>query len=155
MNFRLSVLRLLEQLGFREKSFRVQQVAEVPDNPRPFEVYAIGDSHIWQAALLCPCGCGHLIQLSPLKSDSPRWELNVDRDGNATMSRTLGCQAHFLCVVARLYGASIASSSDACSFLSLELQSLASERCSSASFPNDLNTFQHHDKCDWHMFCLD
>jgi hypothetical protein len=100
MNIRLAIIRLLERLGFREKGFRVQQVADVPDNPRPFEVYAIGDPHVWQAALLCPCGCGHLIQLSLLKSDSPRWDLKVDRNGNATISpsvwRTLGCQAHFV-----------------------------------------------------------
>jgi hypothetical protein len=50
MNIRLAVIRLFERLGFREKSFRVKQVADVPDNPRPFEVYAIGDPHIWQAA---------------------------------------------------------------------------------------------------------
>jgi hypothetical protein len=99
MNIRSTIFRLLEWLGCRKKSYRVQQVAEVPDNPRPFEVYAIGDPHIWQAALLCPCGCGHLIQLSLLNSDSPRWDLKVDRDGKATISpsisRTLGCQAHF------------------------------------------------------------
>lgn len=100
MNLRLAIIRLFERLGFREKRFRVQQLADVPDNPRPFEVYAIGDPHVWQAALLCPCGCGHLIQLSLLKSDSPRWDLKVDCDGNATISpsvwRTLGCQAHFV-----------------------------------------------------------
>jgi Family of unknown function (DUF6527) len=99
MNIRLKILCLFEWLGFRKRSFRVQQVVDVPDNPRPFEVYAIGDPHIWQAALLCPCGCGHLIQLSLLASDSPRWDLKVDRNGNATISpsvwRTLGCQAHF------------------------------------------------------------
>jgi hypothetical protein len=99
MKIGLTIICLLEWLGLREKSFRVKQIADVPDNPRAFEVYAIGDPHIWQAALLCPCGCGHLIQLSLLKSDSPRWRLRVDRDGNATISpsiwRTLGCQAHF------------------------------------------------------------
>lgn len=99
MSIRLRVLRLFEWVGLREKSFWVKQVAEAPDTPRPFEVYAIGDPHIWQAALLCPCGCGHLIQLSLLKSDSPRWNLKVDRNGKATISpsvsRTLGCQAHF------------------------------------------------------------
>lgn len=99
MKIRLTFLRLLEWLGFRAKSYQMQLVAEVPDDPRPFEVYAIGDPHIWQAAFLCPCGCGHLIQLSLLKSYSPRWDLKVDRDGNATISpsvwRTMGCQAHF------------------------------------------------------------
>jgi hypothetical protein len=99
MKIRFVIVRFLERLGWRAKRFRVKQVADVPDRPRPFEVYAIGDPIIWQAALLCPCGCGHLIQLSLLKSDSPRWALEFDRDGKATLSpsvwRTLGCQAHF------------------------------------------------------------
>ena len=100
MNIRSAIFRLLEVSGLRKRSFRVRQVADVPDLPRPFEIYAIGKPLVWQAALLCPCGCGHLIQLSLLESDSPRWDLKVDRDGNATISpsvwRTLGCQAHFL-----------------------------------------------------------
>ncbi|WP_371417153.1 DUF6527 family protein, partial [Granulicella sp. L60] len=29
----------------------------------------------------CPCGCGEDIHLSILKSDSPRWNLRVDRGG--------------------------------------------------------------------------
>jgi len=99
MRIRSTIRRFLEQLGLRSKSFRVQYAIDVPDTPRPFEVYAIGEPCAWQAALLCPCGCGHLIQLSLLDSDTPRWKLAADRDGNATLSpsiwRTRGCEAHF------------------------------------------------------------
>jgi hypothetical protein len=99
MNIRSILSRLLEWLGLREKSYRVQRVAELPDTPRPFVIYAIGDSDAWLAALVCPCGCGHLIQLSLLKEDSPHWSLQADRGGKVSISpsvwRRLGCQAHF------------------------------------------------------------
>jgi len=99
MKIRSILSRLLEWLGFGEKSYRVQKVEEVPDTPRPFVVYAIGDSDAWLAALVCPCGCGHLIQLSLLKGDSPHWSLQTDCSGKVSISpsvwRSLGCQAHF------------------------------------------------------------
>lgn len=99
MNLRFAFARLFERLGFIERRFRVKHLAEVPDQPRPFEVYAIGDQHVWQAALLCPCGCGHLIQLSLLAFDSPHWDLKIAPGRRATISpsvwRSLGCQAHF------------------------------------------------------------
>jgi hypothetical protein len=99
MKIRSIIFRLLEWLGFSEKSYRIQRVPELPDNPRPFVIYAIGDPDAWLAALVCPCGCGHLIQLSLLKEDSPRWSLHADRDGKVSISpsvwRSLGCQAHF------------------------------------------------------------
>lgn len=99
MKIRSIILRLLEWLGFREKIYRIHKLPELPDNPRPFVIYAIGDSDAWLAALVCPCGCGHLIQLSLLQADSPRWSLQTDPAGKVSISpsvwRSLGCQAHF------------------------------------------------------------
>ena len=60
MKIRSIIFRLLEWLGFSEKSYRIQRVPELPDNPRPFVIYAIGNPDAWLAALVCPCGCGHL-----------------------------------------------------------------------------------------------
>ena len=99
MKIRSIIFRLLEWLGFSEKSYRIHRAPELPDNPRPFVIYAIGDSDAWLAALVCPCGCGHLIQLSLLKEDSPHWSLQTNRSGKVSISpsvwRSLGCQAHF------------------------------------------------------------
>lgn len=99
MEIRSIIFRLLQWLGFREKSYRIQRLPELPDNPRPFVIYAIGDPDAWLAALVCPCGCGHLIQLSLLQVDTPCWSLHADRGGKVTISpsiwRSLGCQAHF------------------------------------------------------------
>jgi hypothetical protein len=99
MKIRSIIFHLLEWLGFTEKRYRIQRVPELPDNPRPFVIYAIGDPDAWLAALICPCGCGHLIQLSLLQADSPHWSLQSDRDGEVSISpsgwRSLGCEAHF------------------------------------------------------------
>jgi hypothetical protein len=99
MKIRSIILSLLQWLGFREKSYRIHRVPESPNNPRPLVIYAIGDPDAWLAALVCPCGCGHLIQLSLLQADSPRWRLQTDRGGKVSISpsvwRSLGCQAHF------------------------------------------------------------
>ena len=99
MKIRSIIFRLLEGLGFGEKSYRIQKVPELPDTPRRFVVYAIGEPDAWLAALVCPCGCGHLIQLSLLQADSPCWGLKTDHGGKVSISpsiwRSLGCQAHF------------------------------------------------------------
>ena len=99
MKIRSIIFRLLEWLGFSEKSYSIQRIPELPDNPRPFVIYAIGDPDAWLAALVCPCACGHLIQLSLLKEDSPHWSLQTNHSGKVSISpsvwRSLGCQAHF------------------------------------------------------------
>ena len=72
---------------------------DLPEAFRARTIYAIGESGTyWQAAFLCPCGCGSLIQL-PLTPDArPRWLLSI-ADGNPTLKpsvwRTVGCKSHF------------------------------------------------------------
>jgi hypothetical protein len=74
-------------------------VSEVPDTLHPRTLYVIGDANAWAVAMTCPCGCQEIIHLSLLPSDSPRWNLQLDTDGFATLSpsvwRTAGCGSHF------------------------------------------------------------
>jgi len=63
-------------------------------------LYVIGNgSFPWAVAMLCPCGCGSVIQLSLLEADSPRWRLFIDHKGVPTLApsvhRTRGCKSHF------------------------------------------------------------
>lgn len=52
----------------------------------------------WSVAMLCPCGCGDMIEMMLLRSVKPRWDLHVDR-GLPTLSpsvwRNTGCRSHF------------------------------------------------------------
>jgi hypothetical protein len=81
-------------------SFRSTVVEELPDTIHPGVLYAIGSGAPWSAALLCPCHCGALIQLSLLKHERPHWDLCLTRGGAPTLYpsvwRTQGCKAHFL-----------------------------------------------------------
>lgn len=75
-------------------------VDDVPERLLPGVVYVVGAPQTpWCAALVCPCGCGELIQLSLIENDSPSWRLEIDRKKRVTLfpsvARTRGCRSHF------------------------------------------------------------
>lgn len=78
----------------------LQCVVELPNEPEANVLYAIGEDEAWFAAMLCPCGCASMIQLSLLKNDQPRWRLTIDAKRRPTLYpsvwRTAGCKAHFI-----------------------------------------------------------
>ena len=75
------------------------RVEELPESLRCRRLYLLGDRQPWSAALLCPCGCGEVIQLSLLPNDSPCWTVSLDRNGLPTLApsvwRSYGCGSHF------------------------------------------------------------
>lgn len=95
----LFFLFLLELVGLRPRRYRVLRVEEMVDNPKRFQLYAIGGDSPWLANMHCPCGCGDLIQLSLLERDSPSWRLTVDESNFPTLSpsiwRSKECRSHF------------------------------------------------------------
>lgn len=80
---------------------RIKTVAveELPDRLHKKRLYLLGAREPWAAALLCPCGCGEVVQLSLMLHDSPRWNLQLEPEGFATLTpsvwRTKGCRSHF------------------------------------------------------------
>lgn len=88
-------------------AYRPKYLAELPNRPRAHELYVLqSNSQPWAVAMLCPCNCGALIQLSLLTNDSPRWRLSFDRKGRPTLSpsvwRTRGCKSHFFLRAGRI-----------------------------------------------------
>lgn len=79
--------------------WRVANVAELPEGLKNRRLYLIGADTPWSAALNCPCGCGAVIQLSLLQSDSPSWRVSVEKgqipDLTPSVWRTKGCRSHF------------------------------------------------------------
>lgn len=80
--------------------YRAQFVEDLPDRLVKHRVYFVGEKEeAWQAALLCPCDCDALIQLSLVERDNPSWRATIDRRGLVTLHpsiwRTKGCRAHF------------------------------------------------------------
>ena len=80
-------------------TLRVKFVADLPDHLERHTLYAIGEEAPWSAAMICPCGCRSMIQMSLLPDDSPRWKMTISPLGLLTMApsiwRTADCRAHF------------------------------------------------------------
>jgi hypothetical protein len=76
-------------------------VDDLPEILAPRKLYLIGDTGAppWSAAMLCPCGCGSVIQLSLIRDDEPRWRAKVTSSGvislHPSVWRTKGCRSHF------------------------------------------------------------
>jgi hypothetical protein len=80
---------------------RAVYVVELPDKPDKRAVYVLGEgSHRWFVALICPCGCGEVLQMSLLAGARPRWQLIEHRDTRTislhpSVWRRVGCKSHF------------------------------------------------------------
>ena len=61
-------------------------------------VRMIDEGEVWAAALVCPCGCGDVIELSLSPESKTFWKLSID-DGRPTLNpsvwRNSGCRSHF------------------------------------------------------------
>jgi hypothetical protein len=82
------------------KCYHVVFVDEIPDLLEKRTLYALGAPEPWSVAMRCPCGCGALIHLSLLKTDSPRWTLQMGPKARPSIHpsfwRTTGCRSHFI-----------------------------------------------------------
>lgn len=99
---KLSDLRdgLATRVRPRRPRIRYERVDEFPDLLKPSTLYVAGeDLHTWAAALLCPCGCGAVIELNLLRQASPCWSVRHHRDGSVSLMpsiwRSKGCRSHF------------------------------------------------------------
>jgi hypothetical protein len=85
----------------RERIFRPVHVEDFPDALSPGSVYLAGEGeNLWAAAMLCPCGCGEMIELNLLPQVRPRWAVDEHVDGTITLTpsvwRQKGCRSHFI-----------------------------------------------------------
>lgn len=57
------------------------------------------DGENWSVGMLCPCGCGDTIELMLLEDARPRWDVDADGAGRASLRpsvwRKTGCRSHF------------------------------------------------------------
>lgn len=79
------------------KSIRID---ELPDRLDPKYVYLVGEGvYLWFAALICPCGCGAILQMSLIPDGRPRWNAIEHEDGTVSLEpsvwRTKDCRSHF------------------------------------------------------------
>jgi hypothetical protein len=82
------------------KPWSTVSVVDLPDALDRRSVYLVGEAeHEWCVAMLCPCACGALIQLSLLAGGRPRWRYRLHEDRTLSLFpsvwRTIGCKSHF------------------------------------------------------------
>lgn len=57
------------------------------------------DGYQEQAAMICPCGCGRVLQMNLLPDERPCWRMTQHDDGTATLYpsvwRKKDCSSHF------------------------------------------------------------
>lgn len=92
--------KLLRQLFDTKPHYQLARIDDMPDVVEDRVLYLIGESNSpWVASFVCPCGCKEIISLSLIKTDTPRWQVRVSREGDVTLTpsvwRTKGCRSHF------------------------------------------------------------
>lgn len=82
------------------KPYRYVHVDEFPDSLEANKLYIAGENgYFWAAAVLCPCGCGDVIELNLLKKARPCWTVQEHSNGLVSLRpsvwRRQGCRSHF------------------------------------------------------------
>lgn len=95
-----AVLWLLTRLGLVRPLYRAIHVDDVPDKLQPYKVYVAGeDGHAWSAAMLCPGGCGRVLEMNLLPDANPVWKLVEAADRRVTLSPSVwlktDCGCHY------------------------------------------------------------
>ena len=93
-------LWLLTWLGLRTPTYRAEHVIDVPDRHRAERLYVAGeDGYAWSATMLCPCGCGKVLEMNLLSDAQPCWTFTESAEGLATLHPSVllktDCGAHF------------------------------------------------------------
>ena len=73
---------------------------ELLDKLKSNAIYLIGENDfLWSAALMCPCGCGSLIQLNLLPEANPCWQVEAHDDDTITLAPSVwsrkSCGSHY------------------------------------------------------------
>ena len=100
VTFRLKAEAFFYKRAERNKRpYVVTYVGDFPNKILPRVLYLLGKpKKEWLAGMICPCGCGDLIELV-LDGYSPKWTLSLSHDGKPTLSpsiyRSIKCRSHF------------------------------------------------------------
>jgi hypothetical protein len=84
----------------KPQSFRPLRVEDFPDKLQRATIYLAGEGdNLWAASMICPCGCGEVIELNLLRQARPCWDAQEHADGTISLVpsvwRQKGCQSHF------------------------------------------------------------
>lgn len=100
-SFLNNILKLLcNKFNKKELVYKTILSEELPDKLNNDTIYILGQgTYYWSAAMLCPCGCGQILQMSLHKEGRPRWEITINNNGTISLfpsiKRMCGCKSHF------------------------------------------------------------
>ena len=91
----------LNDSGLWSIVYRAEHVADLPDKLRRDKLYIVGeDGCDWSAAMLCPGGCGKVLEMNLLPDAHPVWRITKRADGAASLHPSVwlktGCACHFV-----------------------------------------------------------
>ncbi|MEN9557836.1 MAG: hypothetical protein RL141_205 [Candidatus Parcubacteria bacterium] len=74
--------------------------SQLPEVLKGDVLYVLTEDGIpWEAALICPCGCGTRLEMNLLPDEHPRWRYSV-RNGLPSLypsvNRKIECKSHFI-----------------------------------------------------------
>lgn len=92
--------RIEKWLGRFRVPLRTVKVEELPDILDQKSIYVVGEgSYLWFVAMVCPCGCKAMLNMSLMPDDRPKWNIEEHNDGTITLQpsilRIKGCCSHF------------------------------------------------------------
>jgi len=82
------------------KPLRTVYLEELPEDLDATAIYVLCEGqHKWFVAMLCPCGCGSIVQVSLLPDAKPKWRLVEHADKTISLEPSIfgrvGCRSHF------------------------------------------------------------
>jgi hypothetical protein len=96
-----NIKKIVEIYFKREnKPYKTLFTEELPDHMENHTIYILGEGEFnWAAGMLCPCGCGDILQMSLHHEGRPRWKITIHANGTVSLSpsinRMVGCKSHF------------------------------------------------------------
>lgn len=84
----------------KKSPYKTVYIEELPDQLKKNHIYVLGErEHLWEAAILCPCGCGETLHMSLHREGRPRWKVEKHKNGTVSLYpsvwRKVGCRSHF------------------------------------------------------------
>lgn len=91
----------LNARGYWPIIYSAEHVADLPDKLKRDRLYIVGeDGYDWSAVMLCPGGCGKVLEMNLLPDAHPVWRVTKRVDGAASLHPSVwlktGCACHFV-----------------------------------------------------------
>jgi hypothetical protein len=96
-----AITDLMIRIGLRRPIYRSRHVTDLPDRLNRQSLYIVGeDGHDWSAAMLCPGGCGKVLEMNLLPDAQPVWTVTEHAGRVVSLHPSVwlktGCGCHYV-----------------------------------------------------------